>query len=94
MAIDRCRVCGNVFFKEPLLRYEDMPKAAQFLPDAESLQSDKGIILEVVQCSRCGLVQLSSDPVPYYKEVIRAAAFSEEMKDFCFVSVTKELACD
>jgi cyclopropane fatty-acyl-phospholipid synthase-like methyltransferase len=59
-----------------------MPKAAQFLPDAESLASDKGLDLEVCQCSGCGLVQLSNDPVPYYKEVIRAAAFSEEMKDF------------
>jgi 2-polyprenyl-3-methyl-5-hydroxy-6-metoxy-1,4-benzoquinol methylase len=59
-----------------------MPKAAQFLPDSESLESDKGVNLEVCQCSGCGLVQLSNDPVPYYKEVIRAAAISEEMKDF------------
>jgi SAM-dependent methyltransferase len=59
-----------------------MPRAAQFLPDAESLESDKGVDLEVCQCSGCGLVQLSNAPVPYYKEVIRAAAFSEEMKDF------------
>jgi SAM-dependent methyltransferase len=28
------------------------------------------------------LVQLSSDPVPYYREVIRASAVSEEMKAF------------
>jgi 2-polyprenyl-3-methyl-5-hydroxy-6-metoxy-1,4-benzoquinol methylase len=59
-----------------------MPKAAQFLPDAESLANDQGVDLKVCQCSGCGLVQLSNDPVPYYKEVIRAAAFSEEMKDF------------
>lgn len=82
MAINKCRVCGHKFFEEPLLRYENMPKAAQFMPDAESLESDKGVALEVCQCSGCGLVQLSNDPVPYYKEVIRAASFSEEMKDF------------
>ena len=82
MPVNRCRVCGHWFFKEPLLRYENMPKSAQFLPDADSLESDKGIDLEVCQCSGCGLMQLSNDPVPYYKEVIRAAAFSEEMKDF------------
>lgn len=82
MKINQCRVCGHKFFKEPLLRYENMPKAAQFLPDAESLGSDKGVDLEICQCSGCGLVQLSNDPVPYYKEVIRASAFSEEMKDF------------
>ena len=82
MPINKCRVCSHKFFEEPLLRYENMPKAAQFLPDAESLESDKGVDLEVCQCSGCGLVQLSNEPVPYYKEVIRAAAFSEEMKDF------------
>ena len=82
MPINKCRVCHHEFFAEPLLRYENMPRAAQFLPDAGSLENDKGVILEVCQCSGCGLVQLSNDPVPYYKEVIRAAAFSEEMKDF------------
>ncbi|MGO9013532.1 MAG: methyltransferase domain-containing protein [Dissulfurispiraceae bacterium] len=82
MKILSCRVCGHKFFEEPLLRYGNMPKAAQFLPDAESLERDKGVDLEVCQCSGCGLVQLSNEPVPYYKEVIRAAAFSEEMKDF------------
>lgn len=82
MSIKKCRVCNHKFFKEPLLRYENMPKAAQYLPDTESLENDKGIDLEVCQCSGCGLVQLSNDPVSYYKEVIRAAAFSEEMTDF------------
>jgi len=82
MPINKCRVCGHTFFEESLLRYENMPKTAQFLPDAESLENDKGVDLEVCQCSGCGLVQLSNDPVPYYREVIRAAAFSEEMKDF------------
>jgi len=80
--MNKCRVCGHKLFEEPLLRYENMPKAAQFLPDTKSLRSDKGINLEIYQCSGCGLVQLRSDPVPYYKEVIRASAFSEEMKKF------------
>ncbi len=82
MGQNRCRVCGHEFFKEPLLKYSNMPCYAQYLPDAESIESDKGVDLEVCQCSGCGLAQLSNDPVPYYKEVIRAAAFSEEMKDF------------
>jgi len=82
MAINKCRVCGNELFKEPLLRYGNMPRAAQFFPDADSLKSDKGVSLEVCQCSGCGLVQLNNDPVPYYKEVIRAAAISDEMKYF------------
>lgn len=82
MSINNCRVCGHKFFDKSLLRYENMPKSAQFLPEKEALENDKGIILEVYQCSGCGLVQLNSDPVPYYKEVIRAAAVSVEMKDF------------
>lgn len=82
MAVNRCRVCNNDFFEEPLLRYENMPKAAQYLPDADSLGRDKGVDLEVRQCSGCGLVQLSNSPVPYYKEVIRAASISDEMKKF------------
>lgn len=82
MLINKCRVCGHKFFKEPLLRYKNMPGAAQFLPEAKSLKSDKGVNLEVCQCSGCGLVQLNNAPVPYYKEVIRAAAISKEMTDF------------
>jgi len=82
MVTIKCRVCGNNFFEEPLLRYENMPAVAQYLPDTESLKKDKGIDIEVCQCSGCGLVQLSNDPVAYYKEVIRSSAFSEEMKEF------------
>jgi SAM-dependent methyltransferase len=59
-----------------------MPGRAQFLPNAESIEDDKGIGLEVHQCAGCGLVQLGSDPVPYYRDVVRAAGFSEEMKSF------------
>lgn len=82
MIIDKCRVCGNKFFESPLLRYENMPKSAQFLPDLSSLDNDKGVELEVWQCSGCGLAQLNNAPVPYYRQVIRAAGFSEEMKKF------------
>ena len=82
MKTKKCRVCGNDFFEDPLLEYKNMPKAAQFLPDAESLKNEKGVNLNVYQCSNCGLVQLSNEPVPYYREVIRAAAISPEMKEF------------
>ncbi|MDP2927680.1 MAG: class I SAM-dependent methyltransferase [Candidatus Omnitrophota bacterium] len=82
MPIKKCRVCGNKFFKVPLLRYKNMPKAAQFLPDLKSLGSDKGINLELCQCSGCGLAQLNSEPVPYYRQVIRACGISNEMKSF------------
>jgi hypothetical protein len=78
---NKCRVCGHKFFKEPLLKYENMSKAVQFMPDAKSLINDQGVDPEVCQCSGCGLVQLSNAPVSYYREVIRASAVSEKMKD-------------
>jgi SAM-dependent methyltransferase len=58
-----------------------MPKAAQFLPDATCLDDDRSMNLEIWQCSGCGLIQLNSEPVPYYRDVIRSAAFSAEMKE-------------
>ena len=75
-----CRVCYNEL--KSLLTYKNMPKAAQNFPDKDSLFQDKGIDLEVCQCIGCGLVQLNNEPVSYYKDVIRAAAYSEEMKEF------------
>jgi 2-polyprenyl-3-methyl-5-hydroxy-6-metoxy-1,4-benzoquinol methylase len=59
-----------------------MPKAAQHLPDASMLMNEGGVVLEVCQCSKCGLVQLNNEPVSYYKEVIRASAFSADMRTF------------
>jgi SAM-dependent methyltransferase len=78
----KCRVCLQKFFSKPLLEYKNMPKVAQYLPEAKSLRKDKGVDLKVWQCSSCGLVQLSNSPVPYYREVIRAASISDEMKNF------------
>jgi len=59
-----------------------MPKSAQFLPGKKALKSDKGVNLNVYQCSGCGLVQLNNKPVFYYREVIRAASVSREMENF------------
>jgi len=80
--IKHCRVCKQELFQEPLLRLEDMPKGAQHMPGTSSLSDEKGVTLEICQCSKCGLIQLNNEPVPYYKEVIRASAFSQDMKEF------------
>lgn len=82
MVIDKCRVCKNSFLEKPLLEYKKMPAVAQNFPDTRTLNNDKGIDLKICQCSGCGLVQLDSEPVPYYREVIRASAVSGEMKKF------------
>jgi len=78
--IDFCRVCGATL--KHLLTYENMPKAAQHLPEAADLATERGLDLEVCHCPGCDLIQLANEPVPYYKEVIRAAAYSEEMGVF------------
>lgn len=78
----RCRVCERPLFADSLLRYANMPRVAQFLPDAATVGSDTGLDLDIRQCSGCGLVQLSDEPVYYYKDVIRASGLSEEMRSF------------
>ena len=82
MTISNCRVCNNEFFENPILQFKNMPKSAQNFPDESSISEDKGTDLDVYQCSGCGLVQLNCEPVSYYKEVIRASAFSKEMREF------------
>lgn len=77
-----CRVCKAPLSNEPLIQYQDMPCAAQSFVAAEALEQDHGTTLNVCQCSNCGLVQLPGLPVPYFREVIRATAFSPEMRTF------------
>ncbi|MBF0176573.1 MAG: methyltransferase domain-containing protein [Magnetococcales bacterium] len=78
----RCRACTGSLHTHPLLRLEDMPDAAQFLPDAAALASERGADLDLLQCAACGLIQLGGAPVHYYREVVRAAAYSPEMGAF------------
>lgn len=80
MDIGNCRVCGQAFLEAPLLRFANMPKAAQNFPDKASIDTEQGVDLTVCQCSGCGLVQLSEPPVAYYRDVIRAAAVSQPVK--------------
>lgn len=75
-----CRICYGPLHS--LLVFDNMPAAAQNFPSKQELALDQAEQLEVCQCQCCGVVQLSCEPVPYYREVIRAAAFSDEMKTF------------
>jgi 2-polyprenyl-3-methyl-5-hydroxy-6-metoxy-1,4-benzoquinol methylase len=59
-----------------------MPGAAQYMPGPEDLATERGADLVICQCAACGLVQIDAEPVPYYREVVRAAAFSPEMRGF------------
>lgn len=80
--MNKCRVCNQELFEKPLGVLNNMPKSAQFLPNFNDLESEKGIDLTVCQCSGCGLVQITNEPVSYYKEVIRAVGISKEMQEF------------
>lgn len=82
MKIKKCRACGGELFDKPVLTYHNVPKAAQYLPDKKDLPGEKGITLNICQCSECGLIQTDIKPVKYYKEVIRASGFSPEMIAF------------
>ena len=82
MAHTTCRLCDQSLPDSPLLHFRNMPAAAQHLPDRAQLAHDQGVDLDIYQCTACGLVQTAHAPVPYYREVIRAAAFSDEMKAF------------
>ena len=79
--MDKCRVCGNKLFPDPLIVYNNMPGSAQYMPTQENLAFDKKISLNVRQCMGCGLIQLDNEPVNYYKEVIRATSVSKAMNE-------------
>lgn len=89
---DRCRICTQPLFPEPLLTQHDMPAAAQGLPSESELASDCGITLALRQCTGCGLVQLGTPAVPYWRDVIRAAGVSAEMKAFRLAQFGRWLA--
>lgn len=77
-----CRCCENKFDSEPILHFENMPTSAQGFLDESEIERDKGEILNLFQCPYCGLIQLAGKPVPYFREVIRASAVSDEMREF------------
>lgn len=79
--VRNCRICGEGLTYQ-LMSYPAMPKSAQQFPLAYEIEKDEPIELSVTQCLQCGLVQLDNDPVDYYREVIRAAGFSQNMLAF------------
>jgi 2-polyprenyl-3-methyl-5-hydroxy-6-metoxy-1,4-benzoquinol methylase len=75
-----CRLCKNKINSESVLSMNPFPKAAQYYPEQDEFNGDSGITLEVYRCPYCDLLQLCSEPVNYYKEVITAASFSKEAR--------------
>ena len=76
----KCLVCGSPLENaETLFVCDNMPGSAQDIPTKEELSNDKGIQLKLVQCKCCGLVQIPTEPVHYYKKVIRAGGGTTTM---------------
>lgn len=76
----QCRVCGAELKANPVLHFPEAPPAQGFLDSPEDVAVSQD--LDIYQCAFCGTVQHALQPVSYYKDVIRAVAFSEEMGAF------------
>lgn len=76
-----CIACGASLYEKPLLTVENMPAAAQNLPDPKDCDTESGVAIRLCACKGCGLVQLEGDPVPYYRDVIRSGGYTKTMAD-------------
>lgn len=74
----RCIVCNGSLHH--LIDIKNMPSSAQKIPCKNELEWDKPITLSMCQCEECGLVQLDTEPVDYYKDVIRAGGGTTTME--------------
>ena len=76
-----CRFCEGELRQPALLSYSGSPQSAQGFLDSLD-QIDDVVDLKIFQCSFCGLVQHCLPPVSYFRDVIRAVAYSKEMANF------------
>lgn len=72
-----CIACGHAL--SPLMTLDDMPASAQNIPAASELTEDHPLSLTLCQCPSCGLVQFDTEPVDYYRDVIRAGGGTRTM---------------
>lgn len=77
----KCIVCDTELMSDAFLSLPNMPACAQNIPSAEDLAADRGLDLNLFQCSCCGLVQLDCEPVRYFRDVIRAGGGTKTMTE-------------
>jgi SAM-dependent methyltransferase len=77
-----CGLCRAPLSDPPLAAFADMPALAQHFPSEKELSGDGRVDFNVLECAACGLVQVDSAPVYYFRDVIRASAYSPAMRDF------------
>jgi SAM-dependent methyltransferase len=76
-----CRFCGALVGEIPIFSIESQPSSAQSF-SVNRIDVVNVIDIEIYQCEACGLFQHFLPAVPYYKDVIRAIAYSDQMKSF------------
>lgn len=82
-----CRACKKETL-ENFLSYKNMPESAQDFYKKNPLKKEV-IKLDLYECLSCGVIQHLTNPVKYYKKVIRATAYSPEMKRFRIKQIRK-----
>ena len=77
-----CGLCRQPLNGPPLAAFAGMPALAQHFPSEKELIGDGRVDFNVLECTACGLVQVDSAPVHYFRDVIRASAYSPAMREF------------
>lgn len=88
-----CIACNGKMYGKTLFELKNMPRGAQIMPKTEELNQDEPVALKLEQCRHCGLVQLSIDPIDYYKDAIRVGNLTKTMIDLRNKEFQK-LVCD
>lgn len=71
-----CKSCRGPIRADPVLILNDVPHSAQGFGNTKAAALEMSGDLVLYECACCGLVQLTSTPVTYHKNVIRSAAVS------------------
>ncbi len=78
-----CGSCNQLLPPQSHYPIPDLPESAQtFYQFNQNLEFFPKTKLIIAECKFCGLVQLCATPVKYYREVIRAGIYSENIKLF------------
>ena len=77
----KCLACGSAYLNQ-IVNIEGIPRSAQpfvdFCPDPSDYDKHRTSI-SCYQCSICSHVQVNSDLVPYYKDVVTSASLSHTL---------------
>ncbi len=84
-----CLICSSPLTSGLVL--DKMPSAAQAFSKSPDPAKKAQLSMSIYECSCCGTVQYTGPVVPYFKNVIRSAKFSEEMLRFRQIQFKKFL---